>query len=232
MFCRLQTEIFGKKERVAVGLRIIIVDDHKLMREGLRSLLKSEPDITVIAEAEDGTSAVKLASKLLPDIILMDISMSGLSGIEATRQILAESPTIKIIALSMNTDRQIVSQMINVGVSGYVLKDSAFEDLVRAIHAVAANSIYLSPMINEMVLKDYIQRVPREEFSPISLLTSKEREVLQLLAEGKKSKDITSLLNMGLKTAEAHRQQIMTKLDIHSIAELTKFAVREGITTP
>ncbi len=215
-----------------MGHRIILADDHKLMREGLRSLLESEPDMTVIAEAEDGVSAVKLATKLSPDIILMDISMPGLNGIEATRQILSGSATIKVIALSMNTERRPVFQMLNAGVAGYVLKDSAFEDLVRAIHIVAANGIYLSPKISEMVLKDYVQRVPKEEFSSISLLTPKEREVLQLLAEGKKPKDIASIHNMSLKTAEAHRQQIMTKLDIHSIAELTKFAVREGLTTP
>jgi len=215
-----------------MGLRIILADDHKLMREGLRSLLESEPDMTVIAEAEDGISAVKLAAKLSPDIILMDISMPGLNGIEATLQILAGNASIKVIALSMNTERRMVSQMLNAGVSGYVLKDNAFEDLVRAIHIVAANSIYLSPKVSEIVIKDYVQRVPKEEFSLISLLTSKEREVLQLLTEGKKPKDIAVIHNMSLKTAEAHRQQIMTKLDIHSIAELTKFAVREGITTP
>jgi DNA-binding NarL/FixJ family response regulator len=214
-----------------VGLRIILADDHTLVREGLRSLIESEPGMTVIAQAEDGISAVKLATKLSPDIILMDISMPGLNGIEASRQILAGSAAIKIIALSMSAERRLVSLMLNAGVSGYVLKDSAVEELIRAIHIVAANSIYLSPKINEIVLKDYVQLVPKEDFSSISLLTSKEREVLQLLAEGKKPKDIASILNMSLKTAEAHRQQIMTKLDIHSIAELTKFAVREGLTT-
>jgi DNA-binding NarL/FixJ family response regulator len=224
---------FSGKERVAMGFRIILADDHKLVRQGLRSLIENESDMTVIAEADDGISAVKLAAKLSPDIILMDISMPGLNGLEATRLILAEGDAaIKIIALSMNNDRKTVSQMLNAGVSGYVLKDSAFEDLVSAIHTVAANSIYLSPTINEMVLKDYVQRVQKEEFSLLSLLTSKERETLQLLTEGKKAKEIASILNMSLKTVEAHRQQIMTKLDIHSIAELTKFAVREGLTTP
>jgi DNA-binding NarL/FixJ family response regulator len=215
-----------------MGLRIILVDDHKLMREGLRSLLEDEPDVTVIAEAEDGISAVRLATNLSPDIILMDISMPGLNGIEATRQILEEKPAIKIIALSMNADVRTVFQMLSAGVSGYVLKDGAFEDLVQAIRTVTANGLYLSQKINEMVLKDYVQRVPKDEFSPTSLLTSKEREVLQLLAEGKKPKDIAVVHNMSLKTAEAHKQQIMTKLDIHSIAELTKYAVREGITAP
>jgi DNA-binding NarL/FixJ family response regulator len=216
-----------------MGFRIILADDHKLVRQGLRSLIENESDMTVIAEADDGISAVKLAAKLSPDIILMDISMPGLNGLEATRLILAEGDAaIKIIALSVNNDRKTVSQMLNAGVSGYVLKDSAFEDLVSAIHTVAANSIYLSPTINEMVLKDYVQRVQKEEFSLLSLLTSKERETLQLLTEGKKAKEIASILNMSLKTVEAHRQQIMTKLDIHSIAELTKFAVREGLTTP
>ncbi len=214
-----------------MGIRIILADDHTLVREGLRALIESEPGMAVIAQAEDGISAVKLATKLSPDIILMDISMPGLNGIEASRQILAGRAAIKIIALSMSADKRLVSLMLNAGVSGYVLKDSAVEELIRAIHIVAANSIYLSPKINEIVLKDYLQLVPKEDFSSVSLLTSKEREVLQLLAEGKKPKDIASIHNMSLKTAEAHRQQIMTKLDIHSIAELTKFAVREGLTT-
>jgi DNA-binding NarL/FixJ family response regulator len=214
-----------------MGLRIILADDHKLMRDGLRALLERDPNMTVIAEADDGISAVQLANKLSPDVILMDISMPKLNGIEATRQIVAGSATTKVIALSMNSDMRIVFQTLNAGASGYVLKDNAFEDLIHAIHTVTANSIYLSPQITEIVLKDYIQRVPKEEFSLISLLTSKEREVLQLLAEGKKTKEIASTHNMSLKTAEAHRQQIMTKLDIHSIAELTKFAIREGVTT-
>jgi len=213
-----------------MGIKILLADDHKIMREGLRSLIKEQPNMTVVAEAEDGRTAMQLATKLLPDIIIMDISMPELNGIEATRQILATSPKSKVIALSMHTGRRMILEILNAGASGYLLKDCAFDEVIHAIGVVASNSKYLSPKITDVVVKDYVSRISKDELSTLSILTAREREVLQLLAEGKKTKDIASVLQVSIKTAEFHRQQIMEKLNIHSIAELTKFAIREGLT--
>ncbi len=213
-----------------MGIKIVLADDHKLMREGLRSLIKEQPDMTVVAEAEDGRTAVQLTTKLLPDIVIMDISMPGLNGIEATRQILTSSADSKIIALSMHTERRVILEILNAGATGYLLKDCAFDEVIHAIQVVASNRTYLSPKIADIVVKDYVSRISKEELSILSILTAREREVLQLLSEGKKTKDIASVLQVSIKTAEFHRQQIMEKLNIHSIAELTKFAIREGLT--
>lgn len=214
-----------------MGIRIILADDFEIIREGLRALIEKQPGMTVIAEAEDGRSAVQLATKLSPDIIVMDISMPDLNGIEATRQILEKNAESKVIALSVHCDRRFVLEMLNAGASGYLLKDCAFKELIHAIHTVAANNTYLSPKITDIVLKDYVHRIPKSEFSTLSLLTPREREVLQLLAEGRRTKEIAQLLQVSVKTVETYRQQIMAKIDIHSIAELTKFAVREGLTS-
>ncbi|HUL01168.1 MAG TPA: response regulator transcription factor [Nitrospirota bacterium] len=213
-----------------MGIKILLADDHKLIREGLRALIKEQPDMTVVAEAEDGRTAVQLATKFSPNIIIMDISMPGLNGIEATRQILASSANSKVIALSMHIDRRMILEILNAGASGYLLKDCAFDEVIHAIQMVTSNCTYLSPKITDVVVKDYVSRISKEELSTLSILTSREREVLQLLAEGKKTKDIASVLQVSIKTAEFHRQQIMEKLNIHSIAELTKFAIREGLT--
>jgi DNA-binding NarL/FixJ family response regulator len=161
----------------------------------------------------------------------MDIGMPDLNGIEATRQILAESPHIKIIALSMHSETRFVSEMLKAGASAYLLKDSAFEELIQAIHASRSNKIYLSPSIADKVIKNYITSFPRESFSPFSILTQREREVIQLIAEGKSTKKVASLLFLSVKTVETHRQNIMEKLDLHSVAELTKYAIREGLTS-
>lgn len=209
----------------------MLADDFEMIREGLRALIERQPGMTVIAEAGDGRTAVQLATKLLPDIIVMDISMPDLNGIEATRQILEKSAGSKIIALSVHCDRHFVLEMLHAGASGYLLKDCAFKELIHAIHTVAANSTYLSPKITDIVLKDYVHRIPQNEFSSLSLLTPREREVLQLLAEGQRTKEIAHLLQVSVKTVETYRQQIMAKLRLHSIAELTKFAVREGLTS-
>lgn len=212
-------------------IKILLVDDHKIVRAGLKAIIAGHPDMSVIAEAGDGRTAVELAAEVSPDVIIMDISMPGLNGTEATRRILEANPNARVIALSMHIERPIVLQMLGAGVKGYLLKDSADDEVIDAILAVMQNENYLSPRINNMVLKDYVERVSKEELSSISRLSSREREVLQLLAEGKKTKDIATLLNVSVKTSEFYRQQIMEKLDIHTIAELTKLAIREGLTS-
>jgi DNA-binding NarL/FixJ family response regulator len=213
-------------------IKIILVDDHKLMREGLRALIENEPNMAVIAEANEGRTAVQLAAKMSPDVVVMDVSMPDLNGIDATRRILAGGARTKVLALSMHVDRRFVTEMLNAGASGYLLKDCAFEELIHAIRTVAGNSTYLSPRITDIVLQDYVHRGPKNEYSALSILTVREREVLQLLAEGRRTKEIASLLGVSVKTIETYRQQIMEKLEIRSIAELTKFAVREGLTSP
>jgi DNA-binding NarL/FixJ family response regulator len=214
-----------------MSIRIILADDHTLLREGLHALIKEQPDMTVIAEAEDGRATVQLAAKLRPDIIVMDISMPGMNGMEATRRILSKDPGVKVLALSMHTDRRFIVEMLGAGASGYLLKDCAVEELICAIHALAGQRTYLSPKISDMVVKDYACRISKSTLSAPSVLSAREREVLQLLAEGKSTQNIATILHVGVKTVETYRQQIMEKLDIHSIAELTKFAVREGLTS-
>jgi DNA-binding NarL/FixJ family response regulator len=211
-------------------IKILLVDDHKLIREGLCAVIKEQPNMTVVAEADNGRTAVQLAAKFSPNIIVMDISMPGLNGIEATRQIRACGDNSKVIALSMHAGRRTILEMLKAGASGYLLKDCAFDEVINAIEMVASNCTYLSPQITDVFVKDYISRISEEELSTVSILTAREREVLQLLAEGKKTKDIASVLQVSIKTAEFHRQQIMEKLNIHSIAELIKFAIREGLT--
>jgi DNA-binding NarL/FixJ family response regulator len=214
-----------------MAIKILLVDDHRLLREGLRSLLEEQKDITVVGEAENGKHAVQLAAKLVPDIIIMDISMPGLNGINATCQISSACAKSKVIALSMHTERRTVLEMINAGASGYLLKDCAFEEVVQAVRTVAGNNTYLSPKIASIVIKDYVHRIPKSELSALFGLTTREREVLQLLSEGKKTKDVADVLRVSVKTAEAYRQHIMEKLNIYSIAELTKLAIREGLTS-
>ncbi|MCD6302422.1 MAG: response regulator transcription factor [Anaerolineae bacterium] len=211
--------------------KIILADDHKIMREGLRTLLEKEPGIEVIGEAKTGREAVRLARELLPDVVIIDIGMPDLNGIEATRQILAKFPSIKVIALSMHSDKRFVTGMLSAGASGYLLKDCAFEELAYAIRTVAANQIYLSAGITGTVIKDYVRHLSPKDLSPQPILTDREREVLQLIAEGQTTNQIASSLYVSVKTVETHRQHIMKKLDINSIAELTKYAIREGMTS-
>jgi len=209
----------------------LLVDDHHIFREGLKSLLEQQRDIKVVAEAGQGREAVRLAGELCPDIVVMDVAMPDLNGIEATRQIIIANPQIKVIGLSMHSDHRYVMEMLKSGAAGYVLKESAFEELVQAIRNVRANQIFLSPKIAHMVIKDYVTRLKQGVRTVYSLLSTREREVLQLLAEGKSTKDIALALDISIKTVETHRQQIMDKLDIHNIAELTKYAVKEGLVS-
>ncbi len=212
-------------------MRIVVADDHKIMREGLKALIDKQPDMEVAAEAQDGLTATRLARKLLPHVIIMDIGMPEMNGIDATREIVAENKDVKIIALSMHSDRRFVLEMLKAGASGYLLKDSAFEELVTAVHTVMTGQSYLSPRITDIVVKEYLHNLPRNDSTVFTILTQREREVLQHLAEGKTTKQIASTLNLSVKTVETHRQQIMDKLQIRSVAELTKYAIREGITS-
>jgi DNA-binding NarL/FixJ family response regulator len=214
-----------------MSIRILLVDDHRIIREGLRSLLENQPGMEVVGEAENGSNAIKLARELLPDAIIMDIAMADLNGVEATRQIVAVAPSVKVIALSVHSDKRFVVAMLKAGASGYLLKDCAFKELAHVIRAVRANRTYLSPEIAEVMIKDYVGLFPDMKLSVFSLLSPRERQVLQLLAEGKTTKEIALSLNVSVKTIETYRQQLMHKLNLHSVAELTKYAIREGITS-
>ena len=215
-------------------IKIIIADDHTMMREGLRSLIEKQPDMITIAEADNGRKTLKLVQKLKPDIVLMDVSMPDLNGIEATHQIKKEIPFVKVIALSMHSEKHFVSEMLKAGASGYLLKQCAFKELDLALRAVINNRSYLSPEIIDVVIEDYISSTAhtgKNNLEHNKVLTIREREVLQMLAEGRATKDIASLLNLSIKTVETHRQNIMRKINKHNIAELTKYAIVEGITT-
>lgn len=212
-------------------IRVLVADDHKILREGLRSLLESQDDMEVVAEAEDGRTAVGLARELKPDVVVMDVAMPDLNGIEATRQIVADSPNVAVIGLSMHSDRRFVAGMLSAGAYGYLLKDCTFDELVEAIRSVVAGRRYLSPAVTGVVVDDYVRRLTKEESVPCSVLTAREREVLQLLAEGKSTKEMASQLHVSVKTIETHRQKIMEKLGLHSVAELTKYAIREGLVS-
>jgi len=214
-----------------VSIRILLVDDHKIMRDGLRSLIEKQNGMAVVGEAENGRIALRLTRTLQPDVIVMDINMPDLNGIDATRQILAELPSVKIVAFSMHSDRQFVAEMLKAGVSGYLLKDAAFDELARAIRTVADNETYLCTKVADTVIKDYREQLRAYEPSDSAVPTDREREIIQLLAEGYTTKQIADKLNVSIKTIESHRRNIMEKLKIQSIAELTKFAIREGLTT-
>lgn len=212
-------------------MNILLVDDHQMMRDGLRAVLERESDLHVSGEAADGRAALELCASLHPDVVVMDIGMPGLNGIEATRQVTAQHPRTRVVALSMNADRRYVHAMFEAGAWAYLVKSSASEELIRAIRAVAHDEKYVSPTVASAVLDAFVggpkaaQRDPRSELSP------REREVLQLLAEGMTSKEIAGKLDLAVSTIETHRKQIMAKLDLRSVAELTKFAIRTGITT-
>jgi DNA-binding NarL/FixJ family response regulator len=214
-----------------MSMRILLADDHQIVREGLRSMLNQHADMEVVAEAADGRRAVELAQELNPDVVVMDVGMPGLNGIEATRQITMKEPDAKIVALSMHSDRRFMGEMLKAGAKGYLLKDGAFEELATAIRSVASDKVYLSPKIADVVVDDYVRHQGQTEPSAFAKLTPREREVLQLMAEGRATKEIAMDLRVSIKTVETHRRQIMEKLNIYSVAELTKYAIREGLTS-
>lgn len=214
-----------------MSLRVLIADDHRIVREGLRSLLEAEPDIHVVGEAGDGREAIALARELQPDVVIMDIAMPLLNGVEATRQIVPELAQTRVIMLSVYADRRFVAEALRAGATGYVAKDCAYEELVRAVRAVVVGKTYLCPRITSVVVEDYVRRAPTEPESAFTLLTARERQVLQLLAEGKTTREIAGVLGVAVKTAETHRQNMMKKLGTRSLADLTRYAIREGLTT-
>jgi len=212
-------------------MNILIADDHGIVRQGLRSLIQNSLSLEVIGEAEDGLAAVKLAKKLSPDIVIMDITMPNLNGVEATRLILENNPQIKIIALSMHPEKHIVKEVLEAGASAYVLKSYLFDELSRALDAVQDNQRYLSPRITDVVIEDYVHQPANGMADLSSKLTSRDRQIVQMLSEGKTIKQIALALHISPKTADASRRKIMNKLGATSIADLVKYAVREGITS-
>ena len=211
--------------------KILLADDHKIMRAGLRSILEKEPDMEVLGEAQNGLVALQLAKELRPDLVIMDISMPDLNGIEATSRILAELSGLRVLALSMHSDRGFLIKMLKAGASGYLLKDCASEELIDAVHVIMKNRLYISPAMVDDMVRGYVQMASREDLSAFSVLTTRERDVLQRLAEGKSVKEIAHDLNISVKTVETFRHRIEDKLCLHSIAELTKYAIREGLTS-
>jgi two-component system response regulator NreC len=211
-------------------IKILLADDHKLLVDGLRPLLEAKGDVKVVGVARDGLEAADLALKLKPDIILLDISMPCLNGIDAARKIMAEIPTTKIIILSMHADTRFIQESLRVGARGYILKESAIKEVIEAIEVVLRGQFFFSKSVRDRVLHEYVEWIRESDKSPVSPLSGREREVLQLLAEGKSTKDIAGTLNVSIKTIESHRKQIMDKLNLYSIAELTKYAIREGLT--
>ena len=214
-----------------MSLKVVLVDDHTIFREGLRCLIEKQPDLEVVGEAADGRKAIHVADELRPDLVIMDVKMPVMNGIEATRQIVDEFSGVKVLALSMYSDTRFVLEMLRAGASGYLLKDSTFEELNRAIRTVVSNKIYLSPGIACIVVETLLSQQSSSDSLVFSLLTDREREVLQLLSEGNSTKQIALHLYVSVKTVESHRKNIMNKLDIHTVAELTKYAIREGLTS-
>jgi len=212
-------------------MNILIADDHGVVREGLKVLIDNQPGMKVVGEAEDGQKVVELAKQLSPDIIVMDIAMPNLNGVEATRLIIEENPNIRIIALSVHSDKHFVTEMLKAGASGYVLKSCLFDEVLRAIQTVGGGDYYLSPKITDVVVDDYKYYMATLNKSSEIRLTARERQVVQLLTEGKSTKQIALSLHVSPKTVDGNRREIMNKLGIFTVAELTKFAIREGLTS-
>jgi len=211
-------------------IRIVLADDHKLMRSGLRVLLEQQPDLTVVGEASDGREAVALVASQRPDVLVMDIGMPSLNGIEAAAQVTKGNPEAAIVMLSMHSDESYVLRALKAGAKGYLLKDSAEADLIRAVRAVAEGKSFFSPAVSRVLLDDYVRKLNRSGTEdPYELLTPREREVLQLVAEGKSSKEVAQLRNLSVYTVETHRSNIMEKLNLHGVPELILYAVRKGI---
>jgi DNA-binding NarL/FixJ family response regulator len=211
-------------------MKILLADDHNVLRKGLRRILEEQPDLEVVGEASDGREAVALCNQLHPDIVVMDIAMPLMNGLEATRQILQRSSEVNVLILSMYSDENYVVQVLRAGARGYLLKDTAEEDLITAVRAVAKGQPFFSPKIAKLLMGDNIQRLRTEGMSDsYDLLTPREREVLQLIAEGKSNKEAAAALFVSPTTIETHRARIMDKLDLHSTADIVLYAVRKGI---
>jgi DNA-binding NarL/FixJ family response regulator len=218
-------------ENKDMGVKVLITDDHKLMRDGLKALLGKDPQFEIVGEASDGRAAISLIRELKPDLAIMDLSMPEMNGIEATGHINQDFPDVKIIILSMHKDKNLVKDALSAGASGYILKDCAFQELHAAIKTVLSGQVYLSNALKEKALEDYVELLKKDRQGNSQDLTSREREILQMIAEGKTSKDISAVLNISLNTVNTHRNHIMEKLGIDNIAQLTKYAIRLGLTS-
>ena len=211
-------------------IRILLADDHTVVRKGLRLLLESHPGFQVIADAADGRAAVALAAEHTPDVVVMDVAMPNLNGIEAARQICGKLPHTAIVFLSMHSDESYVLKALKAGARAYLLKDSAEHDLIGAVIAVSEGKAFFSPAISKMLVEDYVRQMQERQIEDsYELLTTREREILQLLAEGRNNKDVAGILNLSLYTVETHRGNIMQKLNLHSGAELILYAIRKGV---
>jgi len=211
-------------------IRIVLADDHQLFRRGLRVLLEQQPDFTVVTEAKDGREAVAAVQSLKPDVLVVDIGMQNLNGIEAARQLTESHSDVAIVILSMHSDESYVLRALKAGAKAYLLKDSAEEDLIRAIHAVTSGKSFLSPAVSKVLLDDYMRKLQRlGGEDAYDLLTPREREILQLVVEGKSNKDVANMLNLSVYTVETHRSNIMEKLNLKGVPELVLYAVRKGI---
>ena len=215
-----------------MAIRIVLCDDHQIIREGLRSLLEKQPDMTVVGEGINGLEAIRLARDKKPDVMVLDIAMPELNGIAATRRIFEDHQNIKILALSMHSDHHFVTEMLEAGASGYMLKDSAFAELASAIRTIMSGGLFISPRLAGNVLDAFVQRTkPARKTRRKVELSQRESEILQMISEGKSSKEIAQSIHISIKTVETHRQHIMQKVGVHNVASLTKFAIREGITS-
>jgi DNA-binding NarL/FixJ family response regulator len=213
-----------------VRIRVLLADDHRLFRDGLRTLLEQQADLEVVGVAADGQSVLTQVGTFRPDVVLMDVSMPGLNGLEATRHLRADHPDVAVLMLSMHVDHRFVVEALRAGALGYVPKDCEIGELSTAIRTVCRRQLYLSPSLAGRIVRDYLALMGNRPDSAFSVLSAREREVLQMLAEGRSAKDIAGTLRVSIKTVETHRKNIMDKLDIHSVAELTKYAIREGLT--
>jgi two-component system response regulator NreC len=210
-------------------IRVVVADDHTILRQGIKALLDNQEEIEVVGEAKDGREAIKAIEELSPDVILMDIAMPGLNGLEATRRIKKKFPMTKVVVLTMHTNEEYIFQILNAGADGYLVKETAFQDLISAINSVHRGEAFMSPSISKKVMTDYIQRAQGEEKVGFDTLTTREREILQLVAEGNANKKIAEALFISPKTVETHRAHIMDKLNIHDRAGLIKYAIRKGM---
>jgi DNA-binding NarL/FixJ family response regulator len=214
-----------------MAIRVLLVDDHHIVRDGMRALIERQEGMEVAAEAENGRKALQMARRHKPDIVIMDIGMPDLNGIDASRKILEELPEIRIIALSMHGDKQFVQGMLRAGVKGYLIKDCASEELIRSIRVVRSGNVYISPYVATFMIEDFLHPLPENVSSFHTELSTREREVLQLIAEGRSTKTISEALHISVKTVETHRKNIMDKVNLHTVADLTKYAIRYGLTS-